>query len=50
MEKYFIDFEGYCEIEAENAKQAEDKFWEMVNSKTALPHAIYEIDNVDERY
>ena len=50
MKNYCIDFNGYCLIIADDEKQAEDKFWEMVNSKTVFPHAIYEIDNVDERY
>lgn len=52
MKNYYIDFNGYCLITADDEKQAEDKFWEMVNSKTILPHASYEIeiDVTEERY
>lgn len=50
MEKYFIDFEGYCEIEAENAKQAEDLFWKLIKDKIALPHSVYEVEGVEKRY
>lgn len=46
MEKYFIDFEGCCEIEAENAKQAEDLFWQIVNNK----NFFYAILQVDKQY
>lgn len=24
---FFVDFKGYCEIEAETAEQAETEFW-----------------------
>jgi hypothetical protein len=30
--KFWVDFEGYCKIEAENAHEAEDKMIEMLNS------------------
>lgn len=52
MKNYCIDFNGYCLITADDEKQAEDKFWEMVNSKTILPHANYEIeiDVTEEKY
>lgn len=32
--KYYIDFEGYCQIEAKNKEEARKKFWEKVQPPT----------------
>lgn len=34
MAKYYIDFQGYCTIEANSADEAERKFWEGLRSPT----------------
>jgi len=33
MKEYWIDFSGYVKVEAENADEAERKFWDAVNTK-----------------
>ena len=33
MKEYWIDFSGYLKVEAENADEAERKFWNAVNTK-----------------
>jgi len=43
MLKYYIDFQGYCEIEAENADDAHNKFWEFINDDKPLPENVYEV-------
>lgn len=34
MKKYYIDFEGYLTIEAEDNYEALDRFWEIMNKIT----------------
>jgi hypothetical protein len=45
--KFYVDFSGYCEIEAEDAALAQDKFWELVNEDKPLPCNIYEIQGIE---
>ena len=33
MKEYWIDFSGYLKVEAENADEAERKFWHAVNTQ-----------------
>lgn len=33
MKKFWIDFSGYVTVEAENADEAERKFWHAINTK-----------------
>jgi len=33
MKEFYIDFSGYLKVEAENADEAERKFWNAVNTK-----------------
>lgn len=48
MSKFYIDFIGYCEIEAETREEAKEKFWEtLVDPCTACTNATYEIDFVE---
>lgn len=48
MKKFYIDFTGYCEIEAENGKEAMDKFWDIINSDKPLPHNRYDALDAEE--
>lgn len=34
MPKYYIDFNGYCTIEANNANEAREKFWKGLRAPT----------------
>ena len=34
--KFWIDFEGYCSIEAENQEEAEQKFWNSYSNKNLI--------------
>lgn len=47
--KWYIDFSGYCEIEADSAKEAERKFWAGLQSpsKEAF-NDVYDIDGIEE--
>jgi hypothetical protein len=47
--KYYIDFEGYCEIDAENAEKAQEKFWDLIYENKPLPHNLYEIFNTEPK-
>lgn len=49
MKTFFVDFSGYCEIEAETAEQARTEFWRLVQEEIALPQNIYNIDCVEEK-
>lgn len=33
MKEFWIDFSGYLKVEADNADEAERKFWHAVNTK-----------------
>jgi hypothetical protein len=46
--EYFVDFCGYCIVEAKTKKEAENVFWEMVNSDEPLPSNIYGIEEIEE--
>ena len=46
---FWVDFSGYCEIEAETAEEAEQKFWDFINDDMPLPQNIYEVDGVEEK-
>lgn len=48
MKKFYVDFSGYCEIEAENEDEALDKFWDIVNADEPLPHNYYETFGAEE--
>lgn len=47
--EYFVDFSGYCVVEAKTKEEAEDVFWEMVYSDKPLPSNVYEIQGVEKR-
>lgn len=49
MKTWYVDFSGYCEIEAENEFEAEEKFWNFINSDKALPQNIYDFDGIEEK-
>ena len=46
--KWYIDFSGYCMIEAETAEEAERKFWEGLQSpsKEAFDD-VWDIDSIE---
>lgn len=46
---YFVDFSGYCEIEAESETEAETKFWDYINEDNPLPQNIYDIEEIEEK-
>lgn len=49
MKTFYIDFNGYCEIEAETPEQAETEFWRLLQEDIALPQSIYDIDCIEEK-
>lgn len=49
MATYYVDFSGYCEVEADSADEAEIKFWEYINNDAPLPQNIYDLEGVEEK-
>ena len=48
MNTYYIDFSGYCKINAENEKQAEEIFWEGLRSPSDTAYdAVYDIEGTE---
>lgn len=47
--KWYVDFSGYCVIEADSVEEVERKFWEGVQppSKEAYDD-VYDIDGVEK--
>lgn len=47
--KWFIDFSGYCSIEAETKEEAKQKFWDGLQKPTAEAFDdVYDIDYIEE--
>lgn len=49
MKTYYVDFSGYCEIEADTVQEAERKFWEFLDNEKPLPSNIYRIEDFEEK-
>lgn len=48
--KWYIDFSGYCEIEASTREEAEKKFWEGLRSPSSEAYNdVYDIDGIEEK-
>ena len=47
--KYYVDFGGYCEVEAKDEKTAEENFWQLVGDDKPLPCKIYEVQGIEEK-
>lgn len=48
--KWYIDFNGYCEIEAESKEEAEREFWRLiVIENKPLPSNFYDIDSTEPK-
>lgn len=47
--KWYIDFNGYCEIEAENKEEAEREFWRLIIENKPLPSNFYDIDSTEPK-
>ena len=53
MSEYYIDFDGYCSIEANSKEEAEEKFWEAVNvpsseePMTCIKDFVYDIQCIE---
>lgn len=48
MKKFYVDFSGWTEIEAESAEEAKDIFWEDIYKKVSIPMYDVEIDCLEE--
>ena len=50
MQKFIINFEGYCIIKANTKEEAEKKFWEGLSKETNnSTYDIYDIYDVEEK-
>ena len=41
---YYIDFSGWCEVQAENEDEAMQKFWD-----NEIENGTYEISSIEEK-
>lgn len=48
MATYYVDFSGYCAVNADSADEAETKFWEYIYNNAPLPHSLYTLEGVEE--
>lgn len=54
MKEFWIDFSGYLKVEAENADEAERKFWHAVNTKcpfltwNGFSDDVWDLDAIEE--
>lgn len=47
--KWFVDFSGYCVIEADSMEEAETKFWEGVQPPSEEAYDdVYDIDSIEK--
>lgn len=44
---FWVDFSGYLKIKAENQQEAEDKFWDWVNSISASGDFSADVWDID---
>lgn len=50
MKEFYIDFEGYCVIEAESIEEAEAKFWNgLVAPSKETYDDVYDIVRISEK-
>ena len=48
MNTYYIDFEGYCKIDANSRAEAEKKFWDGLQKPSIDSYDdVYDIENVE---
>lgn len=47
--KFYIDFGGYCEIEANDEEEARLKFWDFIVEDKPLPCNYYELHTIEEK-
>lgn len=48
--KYYIDFGGYCEIEADSPEEADKKFYDTLQRPcTACENEVYEVIGIEEK-
>lgn len=49
MGKFYIDFSGYCIVDATSAEDAENKFWENLQPPSQeATGEVYEINCIEE--
>lgn len=48
MSTYYVDFSGWCKVEADSANEAEAKFQEHIYGNTPLLHNNYTLEGVEE--
>ena len=48
MAIYYVDFSGYCKINADSAEEAANKFWEYVDNDAPLPHNFCTLEGVEQ--
>lgn len=49
MQNWYIDFSGWCEIQASTREEAKEKFWELIDIGEPLPMNVFDIENVTLR-
>lgn len=49
MAKYYVDYSGYCIIEANTMEEAEQEFWNQFDNLPKLPDEIVEIEGIERQ-
>ena len=48
MSTYYVDFFGWCKVEADSESEAKAKFWEYIYYNEPLPLNNYTLDGVEK--
>lgn len=48
--KFYVDFRGYCVVEADTWQEAENEFFRLVAEDLPLPENYYEIEGVEQKW
>ena len=48
MSTYYVDFSGWCKVEADSESEAKAKFWECIYYDELLLHNVYNLEEVEE--
>lgn len=49
MAKYYVDYSGYCTIEANSIEEAEQEFWNQFDKLSRMPDEVVEIEGVEKQ-
>lgn len=48
MSAYYVDFSGWCKVEADSESEAKAKFWEYIYYDEPLPLNNYNLEGIEK--